>query len=513
MLYTTAIIFLGEVIKMKTKKHHLLIWALLCLTLLVSSIAIAPQQETAAAPKTDAKLTAIKKRGYMVLGVSADYPPYEFHKTINGEDKVVGFDIDLARQVAKDIGVELRIKELGFDSLLGSLKTGKVDMIVSAMTPTPEREKEVAFSQPYLTVAQKVIVRKGEENKYRSVMAFKGQKVGVQKQTTQEQTAKDELSGAKVVSLEKVTDLILNLQQKKLNAVVVEAPVANAYVQTNKALTLANVKFTNADYGCAVAVAKGAPAYLANVNKTIKTVQKNGQFAKWQKTANTLMFSKQNFWQAYGRYFLKGTGITIVLTILGVFFGSLLGTLLALMKQAKNKLIKGIAVVYIQYFRGTPLLVQVFMIYFGTQVIHLNVSAFVSAALALSLNSGAYVSEVIRSGIQSVAKGQSEAARSLGLSSKQTMRLVVLPQAVKTILPALGNEFISLLKESAIVSVIGVGELMFQTSVVQGSSFKPFLPLVVASLIYFLLTLILSLALRFFEKKMKTGKADNEVFD
>jgi polar amino acid transport system substrate-binding protein len=150
-----------------------------------------------AATKTDAQLTAIKKRGYMVLGVSADYPPYEFHKTINGEDKVVGFDIELARQVAKDIGVELRIKELGFDSLLGSLKTGKVDMIVSAMTPTPERMKEVAFSDSYLRVAQKVIVRKGEENKYRSVMDFKGQRVGVQKQTTQETTAKEEMSGAK----------------------------------------------------------------------------------------------------------------------------------------------------------------------------------------------------------------------------------------------------------------------------------------------------------------------------
>lgn len=499
---------------MKTKRYHLLIGIFMCLALLFSSSAIVPLQSSAAAtPKTDAKLTEIKKRGYMVLGVSADYPPYEFHKTINGEDKIVGFDIDLARQVAKDIGVELRIKELGFDSLLGSLTTGKVDMIVSAMTPTPEREKEVAFSDPYLTVSQKVIVRKGEENKYRSVMDFKGQKVGVQKQTTQEQTAKDEMSGAKVVSLEKVTDLILNLQQKKLNAVVVEAPVANAYVQTNEALTLAKIKFTNADYGCAVAVAKDQPAYLASVNKTIKTVKKNGQFAKWQKTANTLMFSKQNFWQAYGSYFLKGTGITIILTIIGVFFGSLLGTLLALMKRAKNKLIKGIAVVYIQYFRGTPLLVQVFMIYFGTQVIHLNVSAFVSAALALSLNSAAYVSEVIRSGIQSVAKGQTEAARSLGLSSKQTMRLVVLPQAVKTILPALGNEFISLLKESAIVSVIGVGELMFQTSVVQGSSFKPFLPLVITSLIYFVLTLILSWALRFFEKKTKSGKAENEVFD
>ena len=153
------------------------------------------------------------------------------------------------------------------------------------------------------------------------------------------------------------------------------------------------------------------------------------------------------------------------------------------------------------------------MIYFGTQILHLNVSAFASAAIALALNSGAYVSEVIRSGIEAVAKGQSEAARSLGLSQKQTMRLVVLPQAIKTILPALGNEFISLLKESAIVSVIGVGELMFQTSVVQGSSFKPFLPLVITSLIYFVLTLLLSLLLKYFEKKLHAKDSINQAAD
>lgn len=222
------------------------------------------------------------------------------------------------------------------------------------------------------------------------------------------------------------------------------------------------------------------------------------------------MFKQQSFLEGYGSYFLRGTGITIILTVIGVFFGTLLGTLLALMKQAKNRVIKAIAVVYIQYFRGTPLLVQVFMIYFGTQLLHLNVSAFMSAALALALNSGAYVSEVIRSGIESVALGQTEAARSLGLSNRQTMRLVVLPQAIKTILPALGNEFISLLKESAVVSVIGVGELMFQTSVVQGSSFKPFLPLVIASLIYFTLTLVLSSLLKIFDRRFKTQSAQKE---
>ncbi|MGO1337602.1 MAG: amino acid ABC transporter permease, partial [Leuconostoc fallax] len=161
-----------------------------------------------------------------------------------------------------------------------------------------------------------------------------------------------------------------------------------------------------------------------------------------------------------------------------------------------------IANIYVEYVRGTPLLVQAFMVFFGTQVIGLNLSAFAAGALAMGLNSAAYVTEIIRSGINSVSAGQMEAARSLGLSNGKTMRYVILPQAVKNILPALGNEFVTVIKEGSVVSVIGVGELMFQTGVIQGASFKPFFPLLITSVIYFVLTFSISRALGFAEKRM-----------
>ncbi|GAF41541.1 amino acid ABC transporter, permease protein [Agrilactobacillus composti DSM 18527 = JCM 14202] len=471
-------------------------------------------QAQAATAKTDPYLTKIKQKGTLVLGLSADYPPYEFHKTVNGQDTIIGFDVDIAKKIAKDMGVHLVIKEMGFDALLGALKTGKIDMIISGMSETPERAKEVTFSEPYLTVQQAVMTRKNDVKKFANTSSFNGVKVGAQKQTTQEQLAHDELNGAKVVSLQKMTDLVLNLQQKKIDAIVIEKPVADAYVEQDSALGIVkSVKFANATKQTAVALPKDAPALTAQVNKSITTIKKDKLLAGYIKNAQKQMFSNTSFFEEYGSYFVKGTGITIALTILGVLFGTVLGTILALMKRAKNFLIHWIAVIYIEYFRGTPLLVQVFMIYFGTQIMGLDLSAFVSAAIALSLNSGAYVSEIIRSGINSVPIGQTEAARSLGITSKDTTRFVVLPQAVRTILPALGNEFISLLKESAIVSVIGVGELMFQTGVVQGASFKPFSPLVLTSFIYFALTLILSAILSRFEKRMNLGRPSNQVLD
>lgn len=172
------------------------------------------------------------------------------------------------------------------------------------------------------------------------------------------------------------------------------------------------------------------------------------------------------------------------------------------MKLSKNKLLKGIAFVYIEYVRGTPLLVQIFLVFFGSNVLGLELSALTASCLALILNSGAYVAEIVRAGINAVNKGQTEAARSLGMNQAQAMRHIVLPQAIKNILPALGNEFVTVIKESSVVSVIGVSELMFQSGVVQGASFKPFLPIMITSLIYFVLTFTLSRILGVAERRM-----------
>ncbi|WP_313537851.1 ABC transporter substrate-binding protein/permease [Enterococcus sp.] len=463
------------------------------------------------AAETDPIYDKIKANGQLVVGLSADYAPYEFHATIDGKDEIVGFDISIAQKIADDLGVELKIEELGFDALLGALKTGKIDVVISGMAATDERKKEVNFSNTYMEVQQKVIVRAEDADTFQSTSDFDGVAVGAQKQTTQEELAKTELTGSTVTSLQKVPDLITNLTSGKIDAIVMEGPVADAYVMSNDKLAIAdNVTFENGTKETAVAISKEAPVLLEKVNASIDTIVNNDLLTQYQAEANALMFGdedtvEQGFFAKYVPFYISGTGYTIFLAFVGVLFGSIGGSLLAFMKLSKNKILKVIAAVYIEYVRGTPLLVQIFIVYFGTGVLGLDLSKVTAGCIALALNSAAYVAEIIRAGINAVNKGQLEAARSLGMNQMQAMRFIVFPQAIKNILPALGNEFVTVIKESSVVSVIGVSELIFQTGVVQGASFKPFLPYVIVSLIYFVLTFALSRLLGVAERRMKTS--------
>lgn len=206
-------------------------------------------------------------------------------------------------------------------------------------------------------------------------------------------------------------------------------------------------------------------------------------------------------------FFLEGAKLTILLAICTVFFGVILGTLLALMKISKNKIMNSIATIYIEFIRGTPVLVQVAIIYYALPELMggINLPEFPAAVAALAINSGAYVAEIIRAGIQAVDKGQMEASRSLGLTYGMSMRYVIIPQAIKNILPALGNEFIVVIKESSVVMVIGLKELMFNADLVRGNTFRAFEPLLVAALIYFIMTFTLSKFMGRFERRLKTS--------
>ncbi|RKD30058.1 amino acid ABC transporter permease [Thermohalobacter berrensis] len=209
-----------------------------------------------------------------------------------------------------------------------------------------------------------------------------------------------------------------------------------------------------------------------------------------------------SFLSKYYMFFLIGVRNTILLAAFSVFFGTILGVFLALMKICKNKFLKSIASAYIEFIRGTPLLVQLLIIYFG---LPFNIPEIPAGVIALSLNSGAYIAEIIRAGIEAVDYGQMEAARSLGMPYSMAMKYIIIPQAFKNILPALGNEFITIIKESAIVSVIGVPELMYNADTVRGNTFRAFAPLIIAAMLYFVLTFTLSKVLRMAERRLKAS--------
>lgn len=203
-------------------------------------------------------------------------------------------------------------------------------------------------------------------------------------------------------------------------------------------------------------------------------------------------------------FLIKGLSTTLALSAIAVFFGAIIGTLLAFGKMGKSRILRGIITAYVEIIRGTPSLLQVYVGYFVVPLLlpSLNVSTYASVAIALTINSSAYVSEVIRSGIQAVDMGQTEAARSLGLTQSQAMIKVVLPQAVKNILPALGNEFITIIKETSLASTFFVGDLMTSYLTVNGKEFLPLQCLLIVGIIYFILTFILGRGVSALERRL-----------
>lgn len=448
----------------------------------------------------------IKERGELRVGLSADYAPMEFEHTVNGKTEYAGVDIDLAKKIAKDNNLKLKIVNMSFDSLLGALKTGKIDIIISGMTSTPERKKQVDFSDSYMMTKNIMLVKKDKVNEYKDIKDFNNKKVGAQKGTEQEKIAQTEIENASITSLSRLPDVILALKSGKVEGAVVEKPVAEAYLKQNPKLGISNVKFNEEEKDTVIAVPKDSPKLLSQINKTIKEVKDKGLIDKYMTNAANAMNDDSGFISKYGSFFLKGIKITILISLIGVALGSILGAFVALMKLSKIKIISWIASIYIEILRGTPMLVQVFIVFFGiTAALGLDISALVCGTIALVINSSAYIAEIIRAGINAVDKGQMEAARSLGLNYRQTMKSVIMPQAIKNILPALGNEFVTLIKESSIVSTIGVGEIMFNAQVVQGISFDPFTPLLVAAALYFVLTFVLTRIMNMIEGRLNAS--------
>jgi polar amino acid transport system permease protein len=205
----------------------------------------------------------------------------------------------------------------------------------------------------------------------------------------------------------------------------------------------------------------------------------------------------------YAHFFLTGTLLTIGLSIVAVFFGTIIGLIMGLGKMVKNKWIALPFVCYVGFFRGTPLLVQLLVIHFGVIPAVLgHANGVVAAIVALSLNAGAYIAETFRAGIKSINKGQMEAARSLGMTHVQAMKNVILPQALKRILPPLGNEFVSLIKDSSLASTIATPELMYWAQAMNAQYYRVWEPYLTSAIIYLVLTVSMGHVLSRLERRM-----------
>jgi len=228
---------------------------------------------------------------------------------------------------------------------------------------------------------------------------------------------------------------------------------------------------------------------------------------------------QKNTWEwiadIYSQYHMilfEGMKMTILLGIFSIVFGVLIGTLVALLRISRYGIVRFVAAAYIDFLRSTPSIVQISLVWFGGTQLFPTIpamfglpSVFFYGVIALSLNSSAYVAEIMRAGIQSVDKGQMEAARSLGMPHRMAMRHIIMPQAVKTIIPALGNEFVVVMKETAVVSTIGVGELMYNAGIIRSITFRGLEPYLIIMIYYFVIVFTLSKLVGLLERRMRSS--------
>ena len=216
----------------------------------------------------------------------------------------------------------------------------------------------------------------------------------------------------------------------------------------------------------------------------------------------------------YYQYFLRGTRTTILISLITVFCGAILGCLVALMRISNCKPLQAFSKLYITVIRGTPMLVQLYIVYYQLSFIQypsgtiwgVDMERAIPCVIALSLNSAAYIADVFRAGIQAVDVGQLEAARSCGMTSAQAMRFIILPQAIKNILPAIGNEFITMVKETSIIQYLGISDLMYNNGIVITATYNPLPCYYISAILYLLLNIILGKGINIFEVRLKRNE-------
>lgn len=443
------------------------------------------------------------------------FPPFEFQ---GQGGKLQGFSIDLMNAIATAANFKVNFQSLPFDGIIPALQAKTVDAAISSITITAERAKTVAFSRPYFKAGLAIAVRENNPE-ITGFDSLHNKKIAVQIGTTGADKAKS-IPGAEIRSFDSAPLALQELLNGNVDAVINDAPVTLYAINTGnlQGIKVVEQLLTEEYYG--IATAQKSPNLLL-INNGIDKVLKDGTYAKiyqkWFKFTPPQLpekspFDSQTQTERVGRFhvigvilqalptLLQGVLITLQLTVISVFFGLLCGSLIGIFRVSKITPVRWLARAYVDFFRGTPLLVQIFMIYFGipgiAQEMNLTFTfdRLVAGVIALSLNCAAYIAEIVRAGIQSIDSGQAEAAKSLGLNSILTMRLVIFPQAFRRMLPAFGNEFISLLKDTSLVSVIGFEELLRKGQLIVSSNYRAFEIYAAVAVFYLCLTLLSSQA-------------------
>ena len=448
-----------------------------------------------------------KKDGELILVTEAGFAPYEYYD--NGE--ITGVDIEIAQYIADYLNKELVIKDVAFDSIISEVRTGKSDIGAAGISYTEERSRQVDFTINYAESKQVVIVKKDSYIKDPSYLI--NQKVAVQLGTTADSYLTENYPRLEIVREKKFLAAIQDLKDNKVVAVVMDELPAKQLI--NEDMVILNEPLLTDSYG--MIVKQGNTELLEASNKVIQDLKDNGKIDEMilnhmgikeiakhnslkDRIKQTLIYDNRY------KYILEGLKNTAIITIGALIIGLLIGTLTSISinyheNTGKLKLLSLLSKAYVNVIRGTPSTLQLMIIYYVI-FSNTNVNIVLVGILAFGINSGAYVSEIIRAGINSIDKGQQEAGYSLGLNYRQVMSNIIFPQALKNILPALGNEFITLVKETSIGAYIGIVELTKASDIIASRTYDYFLPLILIALIYLTITMILSKLVNKMERRL-----------
>jgi His/Glu/Gln/Arg/opine family amino acid ABC transporter permease subunit len=453
-------------------------------------------------------LERVRNSGVLRIGTDATYPPLESME--DGDFK--GFEMDLGKAIARELNVRPEFINTPFDAIFPSLQNGSFDVVISSVTITPERSATMLFSDPYLTAGQMIAVRNDTQS-IEKPEDLRGKRVGVQIGTTA-QTDFEKREGVEVIVYNTIDLAMLDLRNGRLDAVVSDAPVLKyKIVQSFGDLKTVGPRFTDEKFG--VVLAQDSNDLRRAINAALWRLIENGEYNRlhqlwFGETAEQEVSSKKtktfdvDLIRRIWPVFLKGAWMTARLAFLSLLLGLPIGLLLALARVQASRILSAPAAIYVEVIRGTPLLVQVLFIYFVLPSYNIHLPAFTSGVIALTLNSAAYIAEIFRAGILSIDVGQMEAARSVGMSYAQAMRRIILPQTFRRVVPPLTNEGIALLKDSSLVSLMGLMEL---TRVGQDQASRYAAPLTVwpmVAIFYLLLTFPLTRIAEYLERRWKT---------
>lgn len=399
------------------------------------------------------------------IGTDTTYAPFEFE---DEDGNFVGIDMDILAAIAEDQGFEYEINALGFNAAVQALESGQVDAVIAGMTITPEREETFDFSDPYYEAG--TVFGVDADSEYQNLEDLDGENVAVKTGTTGAIIAEEmaEEYNYTLTQFEDSANMYADVIAGNSAAAVEDTPVMQYAISTG-AVDFRLITDTLEAMPLGMAFRQDENEELQQMfNEGLMNIQASGEYeeilerylgedALADRRVETGFFGQLT--DNIGRL-ASGLWTTLWITLVSIAIALVIGIVLGLMRTSGNKLLSGIAIVYIDAMRGTPMIVFSFFIYFGIpQILNVNLSAVQAGILTLSINAAAYIGEIVRGGINAVDVGQKEASRSLGMSSNMTMRYVVLPQAIKIMIPSLINQFVITLKDSSILSVIGLVEL------------------------------------------------------